>query len=142
MDKCYLDANLLIYFVQRNSPFHQKSVSLLTSITKSQLIPAITPLCIDEFLYHIHGSISQKSIDLAAILKIPNLTIVNPPVKPKSQMKVLRLMDKFKLRPRDAYHLLTMQSNNIKYFATFDNDFDLVFSDTKIRRFGSKSLGG
>lgn len=135
MDKCYLDANLLIYFVQKNSTFHQKSISLLTSITESRLTPAVTPLCLDEFLYHIRGSISQKSIDLKAILKIPNLTIVNPPIKPKEQIKVLRMMNKFRLRPRDAYHLLAMQSNKIKYFATFDNDFKSVFSAGAVKRF-------
>lgn len=137
MGKCYLDANVLIYFVQKKSPFHQKSLSVLTSIIKSKLklIPVISPLCLDEFLYHIHGKISQKTIDLKSILKIPNLAIVNPSVKPKDQMKVLRLMDKFKLRPRDAYHLLTMQSNKIKYFATFDNDFNSVFSASLVKRF-------
>lgn len=135
MDKCYLDANVLIYFVQKKSPFHQKSLSVLTSIIKSKLIPVISPLCLDEFLYHIHGNISQKTIDLKSILKIPNLAIVNPSVKPKDQMKVIRLMDKFKLRPRDAYHLLTMQSNKIKYFATFDNDFNSVFSANLVKRF-------
>jgi predicted nucleic acid-binding protein len=135
MDKCYLDANLLIYFVQKNSPLHQKSISLLTSITESRLIPVITPLCIDEFLYHTHGSIAQKSIDLKAILKIPNLTIANPSIVPKDQMKVIKLMDRFKLRPRDAYHLLAMQSNKIKYFATFDSDFNSVFSAGLIRKF-------
>ncbi|MBI5356067.1 hypothetical protein HZB78_00445 [Candidatus Collierbacteria bacterium] len=44
-------------------------------------------------------------------------------------------MEKFKLKPRDAYHLLAMQSNKIKHFATFGSDFDLVFSVGAVKRF-------
>lgn len=36
-------------------------------------------------------------------------------------------MEKFVLKPRDAYHLLTMKENRIRFFATFDKDFELVF---------------
>ena len=136
-NSCFLDANCLIYFVQENSPFHQESVNIITSITKYRYSPTISPLCLDEFLYHISGSIQQKTIDLKTILKIPNIKIVNPSPANNSQLKVLHYMDIYKLKPRDAYHLMTMQTNKIKYFATFDNDFSKVFKSKILKQFVS-----
>lgn len=37
-------------------------------------------------------------------------------------------MQAYSLRARDAYHLLTMQTNGIDGFATFDNAFSRVFA--------------
>ena len=50
------------------------------------------------------------------------------PVGILDQLKVINYMQKYHLKPRDAYHLLTIMENNIDGFATFDNDFNKVFS--------------
>ena len=36
-------------------------------------------------------------------------------------------MERYNLRPRDAFHFVTAIENKIQYFATFDNDFEEVF---------------
>lgn len=98
----------------------------------------ISPLTIDEFLYvvkyylirgkttHLY-QILRKALD--EILDIPNLLIVNSPHDEKSQLKVVNLMEKYSLSPRDAYHLLIMEYHRISYFFTFDNDFKAVFKE-------------
>ena len=134
-NNCYLDANILISFLQKDSPFHQKAKNLIRTIRTSQLSPTISPLCLDEFLYNFPGSQTQKFLAFKKILKLPNLNIINPPTDPKGQIKILKITKKFRLGPRDSYHILTMKYNKIKYFATFDHDFDLVFSTQTLKQF-------
>lgn len=112
-NNCYLDANTLIYFLQRDSPFHQKAKNLIKTIRTSQLSPTISPLCLDEFIYNFPGSLKQKQAALKKILLLPNLNIINPPADIKSQFQIPKIMTKFKLGPRDAYHLLTMRHHKL-----------------------------
>lgn len=137
--KCYLDSNFLIYLKNEDSPFNSQASNLIKKILKTNLRPIISPLVLDEFIHQFRLlSINQKikpstiftntTEALKQIFNLPNLTIVNPPNSKKSQLKIVKLMEKFSLRPRDAYHLLIMQHHNIKYFTTFDNDFKKVFS--------------
>lgn len=135
MKKCYLDANCLIYFVSDSSSEHTNGIAVIQSIYEKHLIPVISPLCLDEFLYHVKGDIKQKKHDLSSILALPKLQIVNPPIEFRQQTKILEYMKKFGLHPRDAYHLLTAIYNKVKYFATFDHDFDAVFAAKKLRQF-------
>lgn len=44
-------------------------------------------------------------------------------------------MYKYNLRSRDAYHLFIMVENKVKFFATFDADFDKVFTKGKVKKF-------
>ncbi len=63
------------------------------------------------------------------------LTLVNPPLKPKYQLKVISFMKNYNLRARDAYHLLIIKSNKINYFATFDRDFEEVFKKKILKKY-------
>lgn len=65
----------------------------------------------------------KLSLALKSILDLPRLKIVNPAVSKKNQLKVVKYMENYGLRPRDAYHLLAMKSNKIAFLATFDRDF-------------------
>ncbi len=145
INSCYLDTNVLVSFLQEDSLNHQKSISLITKLASQNLILCISPLCLDEFLHslrkiHYHKTktnIQNKSIYnyLKKILSLPYLEIVNPPFSIKSQLQIPLLMDKFKLSPRDAYHLLTIRHHKIKHFVTFDSDFELVFKNTSLKSF-------
>lgn len=144
MNSCYLDANLLVYFKSESSDLYIQSKSLLKRASENNLAFSISPLCIDEFLYASIKEFARKKLPidkyylqyhLKSILTLPNLSILNPPIDPESQLEVISLMQKYSLRPRDAYHLLIMRSNKIKYFATFDRDFDKVFQANIVKRF-------
>ena len=135
--KCYLDTNFLLYLTDPDSPFHQKAISVFECLVLKSTTLYISPLILDEFIYQFRKYILVRSgpkgvyieLDrvLGDILSIPNLKIVNSPVLIRYQKEIIKFMEKFNLRPRDAYHLLTMRYNKVEYFLTFDNDFKKVF---------------
>lgn len=74
------------------------------------------------------------------LIKLPNVKFVTTFAHLKRHIKVLSLMEKFNLKTRDAYHLFIMLENKIKYFATFDSDFDMVFQKGLIKQFTAANL--
>ena len=143
LNKCYLDANVLICFKNEDSQLFEKAIDLLQYLVDTGYMLYISPLVIDEFLYPMKfvlerkkekDTISLLKKSLEDILKLPRLKIVNPPEDLSSQLKVISLMKKFKLQPRDAYHLIIMLSHKIEYFATFDKDFEIVFEKGIVKR--------
>lgn len=138
MKACYLDANVLVYFQDQQSPFHKKSVSLVENLSRQEIFPAVSPLVLDEFIYTLKSDLRRQKLprervyfllkqNLKEILSLIDLILVSPPTDSESQVEVIELMSQHNLNPRDAYHLLTMRSNEIEYFATFDKDFNRVF---------------
>ena len=137
MKKCYLDANFLIHARNKDAPEHAAASAKLEMLAKDKYELYISPLIIDEF---IHTLLSIKRLnknnsriidlrkDLQQLLDLPKIVIINPPIDKKSQFLILEFMQKYNLKPRDSYHLLTMLSNSIDTFATFDSDFKKVFS--------------
>lgn len=143
MNKCYLDSNFLIYFKNETSPYHQQAVKTISQLVADYVKLFISPLVIDEFLHSFSlelrkGRIKNIYADLQKalqdILAIPDLFLVNPPLKGESQIEVITLMKKYHLRARDAYHLLIMRANDIPSFATFDTDFEKVFATKSLSK--------
>lgn len=143
MNKCYLDSNILIYFKNEASPYHQQAVKTISQLVADYVKLFISPLVIDEFLHSFSlelkkGRIKNIYINLKKalqdILNIPDLSLINPPLEKNSQIEVIAIMRKYNLRARDAYHLLIMQANNIPSFATFDTDFEKVFATKSLSK--------
>ncbi|MBI3955790.1 type II toxin-antitoxin system VapC family toxin [Candidatus Gottesmanbacteria bacterium] len=138
MTKCYLDSNVLIYLKDEHSLGFEQSSALIRHLTAHRVSLYVSTLCLDEFLHEFGKALRKKTKEneffdsleeaLTSILQFPELLIVNPPSDPDSQTRVISLMREYSLRPRDAYHLLTMQANDIDGFATFDTDFTRVFA--------------
>lgn len=142
--KCYLDANVLIYFKDISSLYHSESVALIEKLVKEKFEILISPLCLDEFLHAVSlylKNIKSKNYEedlkdhLNSILSIPNLSLVNPSKNKDLQIKVVDFMVHFSIRPRDAYHLFIMKENKIKFMATFDSDFKIVFQKGLVKQF-------
>lgn len=136
MKKCYLDANVLICFKNEDSPLFDKAQKLIRNLIKNSYKIYVSPLVVDEFLHPIKFVLEGKKVKdiypilqkaLKDVLSLPNLEIVNFSTKKSVHLEIVSLMEKFNLKPRDAYHLLTMKENKIRFFATLDSDFDLVF---------------
>lgn len=138
MTKCYLDSNVLIYFKDERSIGFARSRELIEKLTSQHISLCVSPLCLDEFLYEVGKALRKKTPEkdffanlaksLASILELPDLSIVNPPTNINHHIEIVSFMKTYSLRPRDAYHLLTIQSNDIDSFATFDTDFTKVFA--------------
>jgi len=139
--KCYLDTNILIGFKHEDSIFYKRSKKLLKNLISESFTLYISPLVLDEFLFQIKLILQRQQIYklineyLREILNIPKLKIINPPLSKQKQHQVLNYMEKYSLRPRDAYHLLIIKENKISHFATFDKDFKKVFKAKVIKKF-------
>ena len=137
MTKCYLDSNVLIYWTNELAPLHTQANTTIETVQKNKVDVCLSPLVLDEFLHatllrarlnYIKDPYADVILALQRVLEIPLLSVVNPPIDPSRHIEVVSLMKTYSLRPRDAYHLLTMQSNDIDGFATFDTDFSRVFA--------------
>ena|SRR3990167_8174205 len=137
--KCYLDSNILIYFLDQKSPYHKKTKNLIGKLDPDTYTLIISPLVIDEFLYTLKRIMTTENMrseqifkDLGraydAIVALKNLEIAPVSIDKSINRKVITIMEEFHLRPRDAYHILIMQENSIDEFATFDTDFKRVFA--------------
>lgn len=143
MKKCCLDANLLVYFQDPQSPSNQEATAIIQKLTEESYEIIISSLVLDEYLYtslKFSGK-SRKEMkesltkSLKRIFKLKNIILVNPGLELKKHLKVINLMVKYNLQPRDAYHLFIMLENKVKFLATFDSDFDKVFASGKIKKF-------
>ena len=140
---CYLDANALVYLKDVAAEQHNECVSIITRLITEGYNLYVSPLGIDEFLYVVYFTlrknksktvINELKNSLSSILSLPMLTIINPPLQKSSQIEAVEYIERFSLRPRDAYHLLTMKHHKIKHFLTFDRDFDKVFDSGSIKK--------
>lgn len=143
MIRCYLDANVLIYFQNPNSPFFEAAQKMIKSLVIKGNEILFSSLVLDEFLM---GSLRQSTKNrnemkvilkqgMKSIFRLPGFQLINPSLEPKNHLKIIDLMVKYNLKPRDAYHLFIMIENKVRYLATFDNDFEDVFKKGLIKKF-------
>ena len=138
MTKCFIDSNIIIYFVNSASLKYKESKVLIKQLLSQNIQIYVSSLCLDEFIHetgkYLLKEFGQKKYyenlenALDKVLGLPNISIISPPIDISSQKVIIEIMKDYNLRPRDAYHLLTMQTNKIDGFATFDNDFRKVFA--------------
>ena len=144
--KCYVDTNILIFLQDENSRFYHQTRLLFNKLIEEEYKIYISSLIIDEYLYNLYRLIEGERADklkilnfsLKKIFRIPHIGMINPSLETKRHIKVINLMKKYSLKPRDAYHLFIMKENKIKYLATFDNDFDQVFEKDSIKKLDIK----
>jgi len=148
MKTCYLDANLLTFLGNKSSPFYQKALDIVDGLIKKEYGLVFSSLTLDEYFHAvIRFSLDTKpqthqnlKKEYKKLLKL-NIKLINPSLEEKKHLKVIDLMAKFNLHPRDAYHLFIMLENKVKFMATFDNDFDKVFLSGKIKKFDPAPTG-
>lgn len=145
MKRCYLDSNVLVYFKDSNSLHFQTASRLISHLIPEKYELFLSSLTIDEFLhslmfvYKFRRNINieeSESLETAlmSILELEHIKIVNSSTSKENNLRVVKIMRDFRLGPRDAYHFLIMQENNIEYFATFDNDFKSVFKKKTLKK--------
>lgn len=143
MKRCYLDANLLFYWQDPKSPFNQAATNIVERLVQGGYFLFVSSLVLDEYLYTCLRFSGKSKIEmkdnlkfsLKRVLKIPTLRLINPSLDERKHLKVIDLIAKFNLHPRDAYHLFIMLENKVKFLATFDSDFEKVFKKGLIKQF-------
>ncbi|MBD3279983.1 PIN domain-containing protein [Candidatus Dojkabacteria bacterium] len=144
--KCFLDTNILLYFILESSKYFEETRDLILSMRADNADICISPLVLDEFIYQLDfltrkGDRKRKDYyELAQIFthsvtSIPGAKILEIPSDKSTLPELVRLMKKYNLKPRDAYHLLTMLENGVDYIATYDKDFDKVIESGIIRKY-------
>jgi len=78
----------------------------------------------------------KLNIALKLVFDLPKLKLVNSSITKERGFKIIKIMENFNLRARNAYHLLIIQENKIDYFLTFDKDFENVFKMRIVKKFG------
>lgn len=143
MKRCYLDSNVVLSFIDSTAQFHNQSKQIFTKLVTESWEINLSALALDE-CFHNSLRFSKKSRPIAIkqlkfryrrFIKLPNIKLIVQLPQLKKHTVVLNLMEKYQLRARDAYHLFIMKENKIKYFATFDHDFEEIFKNGLIQKF-------
>lgn len=133
MMSCYLDSNVLIYLSNKDSVGYDESRKVLLNLVEFESLIFVSSLVWDEMLYSIRNkNVLKLSKELSTLFRIQYFKTIPVSVNIK---KVVSVMERYNLRPRDAFHFVTAIENKIQYFATFDNDFEEVFKKGIIKQF-------
>jgi len=147
--RVYLDANILIAHQVRGHEFHRRATSIIDELWNKKCHLVVSSLTMDEFFYGIifilKSTQKEKTIQsfgsfapiittsTSAILSWERLETIEFKHTPGELLSIVKLMGTHNLRPRDAFHLRTMQQQEITQIATFDNDFDGINTITIIK---------
>ena len=121
----YMDANVFIFAAISPTRQGDRARELLTKVFQGT--HAITSvLAVDEVMW---GLIRNKKPELVRqiteeIYKIRNLKVTGIPAS--TPLRALDLMEKHKLRPRDALHAAVMEELDIDEIVSDDADFDKI----------------
>ncbi|MBU4601107.1 type II toxin-antitoxin system VapC family toxin [Patescibacteria group bacterium] len=137
-EKIYFDANFLIYwFISKEPELKKRARSLLAEFLINNNDLYSSALALDEAWWGIKNEYNQQNgVDfscgdndvfekLSQFTKsiLPKLNLVQFADIKNGVEDALDSMKRFKLKPRDAFHLATMKDNGIKIIVTDDKDF-------------------
>lgn len=144
-EKVYLDANVLIAHQIKGHGDFELAKKLIEKLWHQKVLLFVSSLTFDEFWYGISVLLREQVEDkpfscfaevfdqlLTNILSWQNVKLVSFRNSEKELKKVLRLIKKYNLRPRDAFHLRIMNQQSIKTIATLDNDFRKVEEESGV----------
>ena len=129
----YLDANFFVFALLDNTKKGEKARSIQKEIIEGKHIAFTSVLAIDEIMWVLikngKKSILRKTIE--DIYATPNLEVREvPPLVP---INALDFMEKYNLKPRDAFHAAIMKQFQLKEIVSDDSDFDKVKELKRIR---------
>ena len=140
MNKVYIDSNVLVSWQIANHPFYPQAKLLIKTLLEQNFFLCLSPLTIDEYLWAIlkyqkTGYLPKKPSPQTSIRMLAdlNLSYVNINWDKKTLLSIYPLIERYKLRPRDGFHLKIIKDNKIKYLASFDNDFKRIIKKGLIR---------
>lgn len=121
----FLDSNVVLHFHLNVGKEGEASKRLYARIFKGEQNVVISPIVLDEVVYHL---MQRKGIDYALsawanTCKIPHLRIA-----PIDEAVVAHVPDFIRqgLEPHDAFHAAVMKANGISVICSYDKDFDKI----------------
>jgi len=125
----YLDSNVFIYPVIADEKTERKAFlakKILLKIAEGSLKAATASLTWDELIWSVR-KISGLEIAIEEgkkFLEFPNLKILS--VDEKTIKEAQEIIEKYKLKPRDAIHASCAIKNNIKEIISDDQHFEKI----------------
>ena len=125
----YLDANVFLYamlYSTETQPKAKEAKEILHKIETGSLPAATSTLTWDEVVWIVSKTISRNDgiAQGQKLLGFPNLEFINVDENVLAQAQ--RLMNTYKLSPRDSIHAASALSRKIKTIISDDEDFDQV----------------
>ncbi|MGD0451666.1 MAG: type II toxin-antitoxin system VapC family toxin [Candidatus Bathyarchaeia archaeon] len=125
----YLDSNVFIYpviYSVEAQPKAKKAKEILLSVENGKLSAYTSTLTWDEVVWVVNRTMGRNEgiSQGRKLLGFPNLQFV--PVDENVIANAQRLMDKYKLDPRDSIHLASALEKRSKSVISDDEDFDQI----------------
>jgi uncharacterized protein len=125
----YLDSNVFIYPViygEEAEPKARKAKELLLKIENGKLPALTSTLTWDEVVWVVSKVMgrTEGAIQGTKLLGFPNLQFITADENVIARAQ--KLMEKYKLSPRDSIHVASALEKRTKSFISDDTDFDQV----------------
>ena len=136
----YIDSNIFLYptiYKLETVEEARESKDFLLKISEGLVEACTATITWDEVVWVVRKMFGLKpSIELGRkLLEFPNLKLLN--VKRSVVLRAQRLMEKYKIKPRDAIHAATALENGIETIISYNRDFDKL---EEIKRIDPRSL--
>lgn len=142
----YWDTNFIVNFVYEGSLFHQQTVDFLARLDASSTISYFSTLTLDEVYFILlqvsierdHGPRSfWRTYQANPAIIVPYLDVLDElteewlthprlrvvAAEPTLSLDVLANMRRYRLLPRDSFHLAMMRQHGVGTLVTLDADF-------------------
>jgi len=122
----YLDANFFIFALLDTTEKGQRAREIYRNIARGRERAVTSPLAIDEVMWVLirAGRKHLLRVAVEGVYTTPNLDVVA--FSPITPLTALNLIERYDLKPRDAFHAATMKENKLTRIVTDDEDFDKV----------------
>ena len=124
--KVYIDANVFIFAAFDATEKGKKARLFLKDVIDGKKQAVTSTLALDEVMWVLrkNGQQDRMRKNIEQIYSIPHLHIV--PGSSLTPMRALFYIEKYALKPRDAFHCAVMEEENIDTIVSDDADFDKV----------------
>ena len=122
----YLDTNFFIFALLDQTKKGDKAREIQREIIAGKNFAITSPLAMDEVIWVLLKNGKQHLIrkTVEDIYSVPNLNVRE--VSALIPLSALEFMEKYKLKPRDAFHVAIMENFGITEIVSDDSDFDKV----------------
>ena len=125
----YVDSNVFIYPViydPSSVEEARRSRRFLVRIASGEVKACTSVLTWDEVSWVVRRVLGvEPSLKLSRLfLTFPNLKLLS--VKELTILRAQELMERYKIKPRDAIHIATALENGVLTLVSYDRDFDVV----------------
>jgi len=136
----YIDSNIFLYPIVYDAEAVEKareSRNLLLKISEGLIRACTATITWDEIVWVVRRIFGLKpSIEQGRkFLEFPNLELLS--VKKSTILRAQELIERYRIKPRDAIHVAVALENNITTIISYDKDFDKV---KEVKRLEPRSL--